>query len=117
MSIVKYKNQSGQVYAYEQTSYWDPVKQQSRPKRKCLGRVDPETGEIIKTENKSGRPKKKKEISETAENTAAIQELKDELTAIRTENEELKAKNQKLEKELAELKQDIAGIYKKTILE
>ena len=45
MSIVKYKNQSGVTYAYEQTSVYDPEKKQSRPKRKYLGRVDPETGE------------------------------------------------------------------------
>ena len=47
MAIVKYKNQSGVTYAYESISEWDPVKKQSRPKRKYLGRVDPETGEII----------------------------------------------------------------------
>ncbi|WP_162205989.1 hypothetical protein [Schaedlerella arabinosiphila] len=43
MAIVKYKNQSGVTYAYESISEWDPVKKQSRPKRKYLGRVDPET--------------------------------------------------------------------------
>lgn len=58
MSIVKYKNQSGVTYAYEQTSNWDPIKKQSRPKRKCLGRVDPETGEIIPSNGKRGRPRK-----------------------------------------------------------
>lgn len=59
MAIVKYKNQSGVTYAYESVSEWDPVKKQSRPKRKYLGRVDPETGEIISTAGKRGRPKKK----------------------------------------------------------
>ena len=29
MSIVKYKNQSGVTYAYEQTSVYDPEKKQS----------------------------------------------------------------------------------------
>lgn len=33
-------------------------KKQSRPLRKYLGRVDPETGEIIQTKGKRGRPKK-----------------------------------------------------------
>lgn len=58
MTIVKYKNQSGAVYAYDQTSVYDPVKKQSRPVRKYLGRVDPETGEIISTKGKRGRPPK-----------------------------------------------------------
>ena len=34
-------------YAYESTSYWDKEKKQPRSKRKYLGKVDPETGEII----------------------------------------------------------------------
>ena len=59
MPIVKYKNQSGVTYAYEQTSSYDAEKKQSRPVRKYLGRVDPETGEIIKTTGKRGRPSKK----------------------------------------------------------
>jgi hypothetical protein len=58
MAIVKYKNQSGVTYAYEQTSVYDPEKKQSRPIRKYLGRVDPETGEIISTQGKRGRPRK-----------------------------------------------------------
>ena len=58
MSIVKYKNQSGVTYAYEQTSVYDAEKKQSRPIRKYLGRVDPETGEIISTKGKRGRPPK-----------------------------------------------------------
>lgn len=65
MAIVKYKNQSGVTYAYESISEWDPVKKQSRPKRKYLGRVDPETGEIISTAGKRGRPKKKGSIQDT----------------------------------------------------
>ncbi len=58
MPIVKYKNQSGVIYAYDQTSSYDPEKKQSRPVRKYLGRVDPETGEIIPTKGKRGRPPK-----------------------------------------------------------
>ena len=58
MPIVKYKNQSGVTYAYEQTSSYDPDRKQSRPIRKYLGRVDPETGEIIPTAGKRGRPPK-----------------------------------------------------------
>lgn len=65
MPIVKYKNQSGATYAYEQTSAYDPEKKQSRPVRKYLGRVDPETGEIISTKGKRGRPPKKQAGTDT----------------------------------------------------
>lgn len=42
-------------YAYESKAYWDKEKKQSRSKRTLIGRVDPETREITKTD---GRCKK-----------------------------------------------------------
>ena len=60
MAIVKYKNQSGVTYAYESIPVWDAEKKQSRPKRVYLGRVDDETGEIISTPRKKGRPRKER---------------------------------------------------------
>ena len=38
---------TGIKYAYESTSYWDKEKKRPRSKRRYLGKVDPETGEII----------------------------------------------------------------------
>ncbi len=50
MSIVYQLNkQTGITYAYENKAYWDKEKQQSRAKRKLIGKVDKETGEIIPT--------------------------------------------------------------------
>lgn len=47
-AIVYQKNKAtGVTYAYESTSYWDKEKQQSRAKRKCIGKLDPVTGEIV----------------------------------------------------------------------
>ena len=41
MAIVKqYDKRSGITYAYEATYHWDKDKQQSRCKRKLIGRVD-----------------------------------------------------------------------------
>ena len=49
-AIVYQTNQkTGVTYAYESVSYWDKEKKQSRAKRKCIGKVDPETKEIIPT--------------------------------------------------------------------
>lgn len=47
MPIVKCTNKKGQTYAYRSTSFYDPVKKASRPRREYLGRVDPVTGNII----------------------------------------------------------------------
>ena len=51
MAAIVYQTnkQTGITYAYESVSYWDKEKQQSRSKRRCIGRIDPETKEIIPT--------------------------------------------------------------------
>lgn len=58
MAIVKqFHKDVNTTYVYESTSYWDPEKKQTRSNRKLLGKLDPETGEIIPT-GKRGRKKK-----------------------------------------------------------
>jgi len=48
MSLVYLKNkQSGVTYVYESAGYWDKEKKQARNKRKCIGKLDPVTGEFI----------------------------------------------------------------------
>jgi transposase len=50
MGIVYQKHkQSGITYVYENKAYWDKEKQQSRARRKLIGKLDPKTGEIIPT--------------------------------------------------------------------
>lgn len=59
MAVIKqYHKDTGITYAYESVSYWDAEKKQSRSKRTLLGKVDPDTGEIIPTGDR-GRKKKK----------------------------------------------------------
>ena len=48
MAIVHLKNKhNGTTYVYESENYWDKEKKQSRSRRKCLGKLDPVTGELI----------------------------------------------------------------------
>ena len=48
MSLVYLKNkQNGVTYVYESTGYWDKEKKQARNKRICIGKLDPETGELV----------------------------------------------------------------------
>jgi len=62
MGIIYLTNKkTGITYAYDNQAFWDKKKQQSRAKRKLIGKVDPVTGEIIPT-----RSYKKREVSETA---------------------------------------------------
>ena len=47
-SIVYLRNRkSNTVYAYLNESIWDPEKKKCVNKRKCIGHVDPETGQIV----------------------------------------------------------------------
>ena len=47
-SIVYLKNsRTNTIYAYLNESVWDPEKKKCINKRKCIGHVDPETGQIV----------------------------------------------------------------------
>lgn len=48
MSYVIHQKINEKIYAYEVTGIWDPSKKNSKQKRKYLGRVDTNTGQIIK---------------------------------------------------------------------
>ena len=48
MSFIVYKEDGKHTYAYEVKSYWDREKKSPRQKRKYLGKVDPETGKIVR---------------------------------------------------------------------
>ena len=53
MAIIKQLDKrSGITYVYESTSYWDKEKQQPRSKRKLIGRLNPETGEVVPTDGR-----------------------------------------------------------------
>ena len=56
--IKKLDKKTGVTYVYESESYWDKEKKQPRSKRKLIGKIDEETGEIVPT---GGRRNKKKE--------------------------------------------------------
>lgn len=55
MTTIVYQTnkKTGVTYAYESISYWDKEKKFSRAKRKCIGRVDPETQKIVPTRKRT----------------------------------------------------------------
>lgn len=64
MAIVyQHDKRSGITYAYESNSYWDKEKKMSRAKRTLIGRVDPDTGEIVATDGR-GKKDKVKEVKD-----------------------------------------------------
>ena len=56
MAIIhQHDKRSGNTYAYDSVSYWDKEKKMSRAKRTLIGRVDPESGEIVPTDGRGKR--------------------------------------------------------------
>ena len=100
-SIVYWTNKrSGAVYAYSSESYWDKDKKAPRSKRTYLGRVDPETGEIIK-----GRHREKQQVKKIKEQP--LEEVED--TAVKALREEV----ERLEEEVSRLKKSLGDLEKR----
>lgn len=111
MAIIKqYHKDTNTTYVYESISYWDAEKGQSRSKRKVIGKIDPETGDIIPT-GKKGPSKKNTPAEETYEVVAnyekTIQELN--LTIVRQKEEisKLTRKNEQLQNTLTRLETNL----------
>lgn len=100
MSSIVYQinKKTGAKYAFESISYWDKDKQQPRSKRKYLGKVDPETGEIIPSRGRVSHSEDTnaakgtdlgKLYEEIRERDQIIKGLRTELDDIRGKYEEL----------------------------
>ena len=90
---------SGITYAYENQSFWDPALKRSKSKRKLIGRVDPDTKEIIPTD---GRCKKLSPTYTPGKDEYIMpktaKELKAEVRRLLEESDKLRAEMKKLKK-------------------
>ena len=95
MAIIKqFDKRSGITYVYDSKSYYDKEKKCSRAKRTLIGKVDPDTGEIIPTDGRNkGARSKPKVSSPEIDKDKRILELEDE-------NRQLKLQLSALKKEL-----------------
>ena len=90
--VYQIDKKTGAKYAFESVSYWDKDKKQPRSKRKYLGKVDPETGEIIPSRGRTVHSEEKaseettilpalyKEIEERDRTTKELRRDLDEVT-------------------------------------
>lgn len=102
MSIIKqYHKDTGITYVYESESYWDKEKKQPRSRRKLIGKLDNETGEIVPTERKNTSQKDNDPQNNalTKENTTLRQKIKQlerELTKVKEHSRKVEIENQSL---------------------
>ena len=80
MAIIKqFDKRSGITYVYDSKSYYDKEKKCSRAKRTLIGKLDPDTGEIVPTDGRNkGAKSTPKQISPDIDKDKRIQELEDE---------------------------------------
>ena len=116
--IVKaYDKKTGNTYLYESVSRWDPEKKRPSPLRRCIGKLDPVTGQLVPT-GKRGRPKKAKpdagessvDGAHSKDIAALRRQLSDAQNRIRrgeSQYKTLEAKNKALEAENQRLKSNL----------
>lgn len=82
MAIVKVTDKrSGLTYIYESHSYRDKESGKIRAKRKLLGRLDPETGEMVPTDGRG--------LHRGEDMPRTMKDCKEEIRRLRKENERL----------------------------
>lgn len=99
MAIIKqFDKRSGITYVYESKSYYDKERKCSRAKRTLIGKLDPESGEIIPTDGRNkGAKSTARRVAPNVNKDRHIQELEEEnrqlrlqVSAMRRELERMK---------------------------
>ena len=104
MAIIKqYDKRSGITYAYESQSYWDKEKKTSRAKRTLIGRVDPDTGEIVPTD---GRGRKSVDEKKTVQDP----DYKKLYMSLQKKYASMEALCEALKSEVADLKERLPNV-------
>ena len=95
MAIIKqFDKRTGITYVYDSKSFYDKEKKCSRAKRTLIGKIDPDTGEMIPTDGRNkGAKSKPNTVSPEVDKDKRIQELEDE-------NRQLKLQISALKKEI-----------------
>ena len=113
--IVKSLNKkTGVMYAYSAESYYIPGVG-SRSHRKCIGKIDPDSGAIVPTGKRGPRPKQKKPdeaIAKQETGTTGSSELKAALIESTQKVNALESTVQKQKEKIAQLEMQIIRMQK-----
>lgn len=102
MAIIKqFDKRTGITYVYDSKSYYDKEKKCSRAKRTLIGKLDPETGEIVPTDGRNkGAKTPSRDVAKAENPLDRIRELEDE-------NRQLKLQVSALKKELERVRKSL----------
>ena len=107
MASIVYRTINGTKYAYSSESYWDRDKKAPRTRRKYLGKVDPESGEIIRVYKKADQTEK---ADDQAAGVTDYEAISAELAETREEVQRLKEQNAAMTAKLTALKELLDSI-------
>ena len=115
MAIIKqYHKDTDTTYVYESTSYWDAEKGQSRSKRRVIGKIDPDTGEIVPTgkrgRKKNASPDQVKETPEQVSTAVANEAGREQILQLELSISSLKARIAELEEENRKYRQALQKV-------
>ncbi|MEY8309172.1 hypothetical protein AAK899_06610 [Erysipelotrichaceae bacterium 51-3] len=103
MRIVKsYNKQNDVTYVYEVLEHtYDKEKKFTRSKRRLIGKIDPQTGDIVPTGTRGRKNKTDEPVGPDGKIDYQLRylEAKTELKRVSEENEKLKAQNEWLQKQ------------------
>ena len=115
-SIVKLKDKrTGITYVYESESYWDKEKKQPRSHRKLIGKIDPETNEIIPTGPRGRKkgtgtePEKSNDHHQGSELVAMLEDKNRQIRELKEENRDLRKRNEDILKKLSDILNSYSG--------
>ena len=93
MAIVyQYDKRHNVTYVYDSTSYYDKNKKQSRSTRKLIGRLDPETKQIVPTKKRSKASEPNSPIDISGKDTdETVQNLSSEITILRAQLKQIES--------------------------
>lgn len=99
MAIIKqFDKRSGITYVYDSKSYYDKEKKCSRARRTLIGKIDPDTGEMIPTDGRNkGAKSKPDSVSQEINKDKRIQELLDENRQLRLQVSALKKELERIQ--------------------
>ncbi len=114
MSITKsYNKHTNTYYAYKTSYSWDVASLKMVQKKRCIGKFDPVTGEVIPNSRKGRPPKASSGRPDTCAGTVPQPDLEPEIKSLATKVNSLEAAIGELSRDLHEVSSGLAALLLK----